>query len=199
MSSNSHIYPIFDRMLSRSEREHFLNQKSIVIWLVGLSGSGKSTIAQQLEGLLYSNGYFSQILDGDNIRSGLNNNLSFSKEDRIENIRRISEVSRLYCDSGVITINSFISPTEEIRKIAREILANDYFEVFIDTPIEICEKRDVKGLYRKARKGEIQNFTGIDAPFERPTSSQLIIKTENNSIENCASQIMHAIKDRITL
>ncbi|MEM6380382.1 MAG: adenylyl-sulfate kinase, partial [Bacteroidota bacterium] len=150
------IHPIFDQLLQRNDREQRLQQKSKVLWLTGLSGSGKSTIARQLEQALFQKGFFPQVLDGDNIRSGINNNLGFQEVDRIENIRRISEVSKLYLHSGVICINSFISPTKAIRAMAKEIIGpDDFIEIYINAPLEVCEQRDVKGLYKKARKGEI--------------------------------------------
>jgi len=188
------IHPIFDRALSKQDKEGLLNQVSKVIWFTGLSGSGKSTIALGLEKKLFDQGYFSQLLDGDNIRSGINNNLGFSESDRIENIRRISEISKLFSQSGIICINSFVSPTVEIRKIARDIIGEDLFlEVFINTPLHICEARDVKGLYKKARKGEIKNFTGIDAPFEEPIHPFLEIKTENKTIEESVDFVFSSI------
>ena len=151
------IHPIFDRLLNRSEREQRLQQRAKVCWFTGLSGSGKSTIAQGVERQLFAEGYFPQVLDGDNIRVGINNNLGFSLADRQENIRRIAEVAKLYLNSGVVVLCSFISPTQAIRNMAREIIgAEDFLEIFVDTPLEICEARDVKGLYAKARKGEIK-------------------------------------------
>ncbi len=184
------IHPIFDRLLQRKDREKRLGQKSKVLWLTGLSGSGKSTIAQALERRLYNEGYFPQVLDGDNIRSGINNNLGFSIEDRAENIRRIAEVSKLYVNSGIITINSFVSPTIAIRQTAKEIIgADNFIEVFINTPLEICEARDVKGLYKKARKGEIKGFTGIDSPYEAPPNPDINVPTEHKSIEESAGMI----------
>ncbi len=189
------IHPIFDRLLQRSDREQRLGQRSKVLWLTGLSGSGKSTIAQHLERKLYNQGLFAQVLDGDNIRSGINSNLGFSLEDRRENIRRIAEIAKLYLHSGIITINSFISPTIPIRKFARDIIgAEDFIEIFIDTPLHICEQRDVKGLYAKARKGEIKGFTGIDAPYEIPLDPALIVKTEHLSVEECVDQIYNYLK-----
>ena len=164
---NNHIYPIFDRMLSREDKENLLNQRGLMIWFTGLSGSGKSTIAIALERELHKKGLLCRILDGDNIRTGINNNLGFSESDRIENIRRIAEVSKLFVDTGIITIAAFISPNNDIRKMASDIIGkDDFMEIYISTPLEECEKRDVKGLYAKARKGEITNFTGISAPFE---------------------------------
>ena len=163
------IYPIFEKMLQRKDREALLKQKGIMIWFTGLSGSGKSTLAIALEGELYKQGILCRILDGDNIRSGINNNLGFSEADRTENIRRIAEVSKLFVDCGIVTIAAFISPTHAIRRMASEIIGeDDFLEVYVSTPIEECERRDVKGLYAKARRGEIKEFTGISSPFEAP-------------------------------
>lgn len=188
------IHPIFDRLLQRKDREAFLNQKAKVLWLTGLSGSGKSTIAQALERELYNRGYFAQVLDGDNIRSGINNNLGFSMEERKENIRRIAEVAKLYLHSGVISINSFISPTQEIRTFAKSIIGSeDFIEIYINTPLEICESRDVKGLYKKARKGEIKGFTGIDSPYEVPEEPDLEIRTEHQSIQESVAIILEYV------
>ena len=178
------IHPIFDLLLQRAEREKRLQQKSKVLWLTGLSGSGKSTIAEALEKKLFVDGFFPQVLDGDNIRSGINNNLGFSVSDRQENIRRIAEIAKLYLQSGIITINSFISPTRSIRQMAKEIVGTeDFIEIYINTPLAICEKRDVKGLYKKARSGAIKGFTGIDSPYEPPINPALEIKTENQTVE----------------
>ena len=173
------IHPIFDRLLQRADREQRLHQRSKVVWFTGLSGSGKSTIAQHLERKLHNNGYVAQVLDGDNIRSGINRNLGFSIEEREENIRRIAEVAKLYLNSGIITLNSFISPTKHIRNLAKNIIGDiDFLEVYVNAPIETCEARDVKGLYKKARAGEITGFTGIDSPYEPPTKPFLEIKTQ---------------------
>ena len=162
--------------------------------MTGLSGSGKSTIAKGLEKELFNQGYFIQVLDGDNIRTGINNNLGFSEEDRTENIRRIAEVSRLFIDCGVITINSFVSPTKAIRAQAKAIIGEKNFkEIFINTPLEVCEERDVKGLYKKARAGEIKNFTGLDAPFEAPEPPDLDVKTENKTIEESVNEVLEYI------
>ena len=179
--------------MSFKDKQKLLNQKSLVVWIVGLSGSGKSTLARGLENELHQKGYLTQILDGDNLRSGINNNLSFTANDRVENIRRAAEVSKLFANCGVITICSLISPTEDIRQMARSIVGKKYFEVFVNCPIEVCESRDVKGLYKKARNGEIKNFTGIDSPFEAPTSPDLEIKTDINSIEYCHNQLVEKI------
>ncbi len=194
------IHPVFDRLLQRKDREQMLKQKSKVLWLTGLSGSGKSTIAQHLERKLYNEGFFAQVLDGDNIRSGINNNLGFSETDRAENIRRIAEVAKLYLHSGVICINSFISPTKAIRQIARQIIGEtDFIEIYINAPLEVCENRDVKGLYKKARSGAIQGFTGIDAPYEAPKKPAIEIKTDENTIEESVEKIHQYILPLITL
>ena len=197
---NNHIYPIFDRMLSREDKENLLNQRGLMIWFTGLSGSGKSTIAIALERELHKRGLLCRILDGDNIRTGINNNLGFSENDRIENIRRIAEVSKLFVDTGIITIAAFISPNNDIRKMASDIIGkDDFMEIYISTPLEECEKRDVKGLYAKARKGEITNFTGISAPFEAPQKPALSIDTSKLSVEESVSVLLELILDRIKL
>lgn len=184
------IHPIHDRLLQRTDRELFLQQNSRALWLTGLSGSGKSTIAQHLERHLYNKGFFAQVLDGDNIRSGINSDLGFGTTDRLENIRRIAEIAFLYTNSGIITINSFISPTLESRQMAKSIIGpNNFIEVFINAPLELCESRDVKGLYKKARAGEIKQFTGIDAPYEAPTHPDLEIQTAKQSIEESVNVI----------
>lgn len=188
------IHPIFDRLVTRQEQERLLNQKGKVLWFTGLSGSGKSTIAEALERQLFNQGYFVKVLDGDNIRSGINKNLGFSLDDRKENIRRIAEVAKLFLDSGAIVLCSFVSPTIEIRDMAKEIIGQDDFkEIFVDTPLSICELRDVKGLYKKARAGEIKGFTGIDSPFEAPKKPTLILKTENKSVAENASEAIKLI------
>lgn len=187
---SQHIHPIHDRLLQRADREQFLNQRSYALWLTGLSGSGKSTIAQHLERRLYNEGFFAQVLDGDNIRSGINSDLGFGATDRTENIRRIAEIARLYTNSGIITINSFISPTIASRQMAKDIIdASSFIEVFINTPLEICEARDVKGLYKKARAGEIKQFTGIDAPYEAPIQPDLEVKTAEQTVEESVAVI----------
>jgi adenylylsulfate kinase len=191
------IYPIFDTILSRSDKEKMLKQKSIVIWMVGLSGSGKSTLARALENSLHEEGFLSQLLDGDNMRTGINNNLGFSPEDRTENIRRAAETAKLFMNAGLVTICSFISPTEDIRKMAREIIGDGYVEVYVDCPVEVCEKRDVKGLYAKARKGEIPDFTGISAPFDEPKNPDIAVDTSNQSLEESHQELVKAIIERI--
>lgn len=185
------IYPIFDRMLTRADKEQLLGQKGIMLWFTGLSGSGKSTIAIALERELHKRGLLCRILDGDNIRSGINANLGFSAEDRRENIRRVAEVGRLFVDTGIITIAAFVSPTQELRQIAENIIGKDDFkEIYVSTPIAECERRDVKGLYAKARKGEVKNFTGISAPFEAPAHPALSLDTSVLSLEQSVDELL---------
>ena len=196
--TEKYIYPIFDRMLSRQDKEELLKQHSVMIWFTGLSGSGKSTIAIALERELHKRGLLCRILDGDNIRSGINNNLGFTEADRIENIRRIAEVSKLFVDTGIITIAAFISPSNDIREMAANIIGkDDFLEVYVSTPIEECERRDVKGLYAKARRGEIKNFTGISAPFEAPAHPALTLDTSALSLEESVNKLLELILPRI--
>ena len=193
-----HIYPIFDRMLQRNDREKLLGQKGIMLWFTGLSGSGKSTLAIALERELYNSGILCRILDGDNIRTGINNNLGFTEADRVENIRRIAEVAKLFVDCGVVTIAAFISPTEQIRQMAADIIGkDDFFEIYVNTPLEVCEERDVKGLYKKARQGEIKNFTGISAPFEAPLNPTITIDTSACSLEESVNLLKKIIIPQI--
>ncbi len=199
MTEENHIYPIFDRMLGRKDKEDLLHQHSVMIWFTGLSGSGKSTLAIALERELQNRGLLCRILDGDNIRSGINNNLGFTAEDRIENIRRIAEIGKLFVDTGVITIAAFISPNNELREMASNIIGKENFvEVYISTPIEECEKRDVKGLYAKARRGEIKNFTGISAPFEAPEDAALSIDTSKHSVKESVDMLLDLILPKVT-
>ncbi|MDH6356563.1 adenylyl-sulfate kinase [Parabacteroides sp. PF5-9] len=192
------ITPIFDQMLQREDKERLLKQRSVMVWFTGLSGSGKSTIAVALERELHRRGLLCRILDGDNIRTGINNNLGFSEEDRIENIRRIAEVGRLFIDSGIITIAAFISPNNELRKMAASIIGKaDFLEVYVNTPIMECERRDVKGLYAKARKGEIKNFTGVSAPFEAPAKPDLSLDTSVLSVEESVQRLLEIILPKI--
>ncbi len=197
-NSENNIYPIFDKMLSRKDKEQLLGQCGTMLWFTGLSGSGKSTIAIALERELHKRGLLCRILDGDNIRTGINANLGFSAEDRCENIRRVAEVAKLFVDTGIITIAAFVSPTEELRNIAERIIGQaDFKEIYISTPIEECERRDVKGLYARARKGEVKNFTGISAPFEAPQHPALSLDTSRLSVEECVNSLLHllGIKD----
>ena len=192
------IYPIFDKMLGRADKEQLLGQHGLMVWMTGLSGSGKSTLAIALERELQQRGILCRILDGDNIRSGINNNLGFSPEDRRENIRRIAEVSKLFVDTGIVTIAAFISPNEELRRMAADIVGEpDFFEIYVNTPLSVCEQRDVKGLYAKARRGEIHEFTGISAPFEAPTSPALTIDTSTCPLGESVKTILNEILPRI--
>lgn len=197
--STSNIHPIFERMESRHDKEQQLRQRGITVWFTGLSGSGKSTIAIALERRLTERGLFCRILDGDNIRFGINRDLGFSEADRTENIRRIAEVSKLFTETGIITLAAFVSPTNALRAMAREIIgAEDFAEIYVATPLEECERRDVKGLYQKARRGEIRDFTGISAPFEAPENPTLRIDTTNRPVEEVTDEVLAAIIERIT-
>lgn len=198
MEIKNNIYPIFDKMLDRSDKESLLKQRGIMIWFTGLSGSGKSTIAIALERELQKRGLLCRILDGDNIRSGINNNLGFSAEDRIENIRRIAEIGKLFVDTGIITIAAFISPNNAIREMAANIIGKeDFMEVYISTPIEECERRDVKGLYAKARRGEIKDFTGVSSPFEAPQYPDLSLDTSVLSVEESVNLLLNLILPKV--
>lgn len=194
MSAGENIHPIFDQILQRSDKEALLRQRSKVIWMTGLSGSGKSTIAKGVEQILHEKGFLTKLLDGDNVRTGINKNLTFSEADRLENIRRIAEVSRLFLEGGVITINSFVSPTKDLRDLAREIIGPaDFVEVYVKASYELCEQRDVKGLYAKARAGEIKHFTGRDAPFDEPEHPTVTIDTEHQTPEQSVAYLVEQI------
>lgn len=194
------IHPIFDRMESREEKEKLLRQCGLTIWFTGLSGSGKSTVAIALERELSSRGFLSRILDGDNIRTGINSDLGFSEQDRRENIRRIAEVCKLFTDTGIITVAAFISPSEQLRNMAREIVgAERFLEVYLSTPLEECERRDVKGLYAKARAGKIPEFTGISAPFDVPQAPDLELDTTGLGVDQCVKKVMECIVPKISL
>ncbi|MCF0198242.1 MAG: adenylyl-sulfate kinase [Bacteroidaceae bacterium] len=189
-----HIYPIYDRMMTRQDKEQLLQQRGVVVWFTGLSGSGKSTVALGVERELHKRGILCRILDGDNIRAGINSNLGFSAEDRLENIRRIAEISKLFVDTGIVTLACFVSPTRDVRDLARRIIGDeDFCEVFVSTPIEECERRDVKGLYARARKGEVKNFTGISAPFEAPEHPALSIDTSRLPLEESVGKVVDLI------
>ncbi|MBL7858485.1 MAG: adenylyl-sulfate kinase [Cyclobacteriaceae bacterium] len=193
-----HIYPIKTKV-SKEQREKMLQQKATLIWFTGLSGSGKSTLAVQLEAQLHDLGFKTYLLDGDNIRAGLNKDLSFAEDGRIENIRRIGEVSKLLLDAGVIVLSAFISPFQADRDQVKSIVGEEnYIEIFVDTPIEVCEQRDVKGLYKKARAGEVKNFTGIDSPYEAPRNPDVIIPTHTLSIDESITLLLKYITPRIT-
>jgi adenylylsulfate kinase len=194
------LHPITANIISREEREHRLGQHGKVLWFTGLSGSGKSTLAIALERKMFDQGYSVIVLDGDNIRTGINNNLTFSPVDRIENIRRIAEVAKLFLANGIICIVSFISPTRDMRANARQIIGpSDFVEVFIDTPIEICEARDVKGLYKKARAGEITDFTGIHAPYEAPLHPDVHVRTDETDVYESLSLLYQQILPKVRL
>ena len=191
MNNDNNIYPIFDRMLARADKERLLGQRGVMLWFTGLSGSGKSTVAVALERELHRRGRLCRLLDGDNIRTGINAGLGFSADDRRENIRRIAEVGKLFVDTGIITLAAFVSPTEELRTLARDIIgAADFKEIFVATPLEECERRDVKGLYARARRGEVKNFTGISAPFEAPQSPALVLDTTDTPVEESVEKVL---------
>jgi adenylylsulfate kinase len=193
----NNLYPIQTKV-DAEQRKQLLNQRPKLIWFTGLSGSGKSTLAVQLEAQLFAHGFKTYLLDGDNIRTGLNRDLSFSEEGRVENIRRIGEVSKLLVDAGLVVLSAFISPFEADRQQVRSIVGSEnYFEVFVDTPIEICEQRDVKGLYKKARAGKVKNFTGIDSPYEAPKRPDISIKTAEMTIDQSISVLLDKVLKQI--
>lgn len=180
-----------NQQITKNKRETLLNQKPCILWFTGLSGSGKSTIANAVEQELFTRGIKTYLLDGDNVRHGLNKDLGFSEMDRIENIRRIGEVSKLFVDSGLIVLTAFISPFKSDRQIAKSLVNYDEFiEVFVNTSLEVCESRDPKGLYEKARNGDMKNFTGIDSPYENPEEPKIEIKTDELSIQKCCDKII---------
>lgn len=194
--TTENIYPI--TMMTRQDKEQLLNQRGMMIWFTGLSGSGKSTIALGVERVLHQRGLLCRILDGDNIRTGINAGLGFSADDRRENIRRIAEVGKLFVDTGIITLAAFVSPTNEYRSMARDIIGEqDFFEVYVSTPLEECERRDVKGLYARARRGEVKDFTGISAPFEKPEHPALNIDTTKQPLEMSVRQVVELIESNI--
>ena len=178
------IYPVYDKMLSRADREKKLRQRARVIWLFGLSGSGKSTLTTALEHRLHNDGFVTSLLDGDNLRDGLNRGLGFTDSDREENIRRVAEVSKLFLQSGLVCLNSFITPKESLRQLARQIIgAENLLEIYIECSLETCQKRDVKGLYRKAQEGLVPHFTGKESAFEPPVHAHLTLNTETTPLE----------------
>jgi adenylylsulfate kinase len=198
MAGQAHIHPVQHRLLGRSAKEALLGQRSCAVWMTGLSGSGKSTIAIGLERALHERGRYAVVLDGDNVRTGINSNLGFSEADRTENIRRIAEVARLFVQNGAVVICCFVSPTIAIREQARSIIgADDFVEVFIDTPLEECERRDVKGLYAMARAGEVKDFTGISAPFEPPPAPAIRIATQGRTEEASTADLLNFILPRV--
>ena len=182
--------------ITKQERAVQKNQKPSILWFTGLSGSGKSTIANALEQRLFQLGYHTYLLDGDNVRHGLNKDLGFSDEDRIENIRRIGETAKLFADAGLIVLTAFISPFRSDRKLVRSLVGKgEFIEIFVDTPLEVCEKRDPKGLYAKARRGEIKLFTGIDSPYESPLEPEITLHTDREDVEACAEKIIRYLMD----
>lgn len=188
------IHPIFERTLSTADKEKLLNQRGLVLWMTGLSGSGKSTIAIGLEKQLHEIGILTQLLDGDNVRTGLNKNLGFSEEDRTENIRRVAETAKLFSQCGIITLCSFVSPTIAIREMAQTIIGSGiFYEIYINASFEECAKRDVKGLYEKAMKGKIKNFTGLDAPFEPSISPFITLDTEKEDANTSVNKLFEAV------
>ena len=203
MSTPENIHPTFSQLLRREAKEAMLNQRGLVVWLYGLSGSGKSTLATALERRLHEEGVFTQVLDGDNIRTGLNNNLGFTDEDRLENIRRIAEVAKLFAQAGAVTITSFICPRNELRAMAREIVGPvDFLEVYVECRFETCEQRDVKGLYAKAKTGQVKQFTGKDSSFEPPEPrgvADLILNTDNQTESESLEQLFRAVRPRVTM
>lgn len=195
---DNNIFPIYDKLLNRAAKEQLLQQRAKVLWFTGLSGSGKSTIANGVERELHQMGFLTMLLDGDNVRAGINNNLGFSEEDRRENIRRIAEVAKLLMEGGVITICCFVSPSEELRQLAKGIIGkDDFIEIYVNTPVEVCEQRDVKGLYAKARRGEIKDFTGVNAPFEEPVNADIVLQSGNMSIYDCVKLVLQNIVPKI--
>ena len=189
------VYPVNALLISREDRETRLGQRAGVFWFTGLSGSGKSTLALALEKSLFAEGFQVVVLDGDTIRSGINNNLGFSPDDRMENIRRIAEVAKLFVHNGIICLVSFISPTRAMRDMARDIIGpSDFHDIFVDTPLEVCEARDVKGLYKRARAGEIPDFTGVSAPYEPPADPFLRLCTAGHAIEESLAALLTAVR-----
>ena len=197
--TSQHIHPEFDRQLSRESKEKLLGQNGLVIWLYGMSGSGKSTIANAAERVLHKQGRMTTILDGDNLRSGINKNLGFSDDDRRENIRRAAHMARIFAQQGIITFVSVITPRQELRDLARDVIGDDYCEIYIKASYELCEQRDVKGLYAKAASGEIKNFTGKDSAFDEPSAPDLIIDTADQSVEDSVFLLLEAIRTNISI
>jgi adenylylsulfate kinase len=199
-NSPEHIFPEFSRMLGRDAKEALLGQRGVVVWLYGLSGSGKSTLANALERRYHAAGRLTQILDGDNIRSGLNADLGFTEENRSENIRRIAEVAKLFKEAGIITITSFITPREDLREQARRIIgADDLVEVFVKADFETCARRDVKGLYAKAAAGGVKNFTGKDQEFEEPQAPDIVLDTDHESEQQSLARLEEFLEQRLAL
>lgn len=198
LEKKSNIFPITGK-LERKEKEQLIGQRAIVIWLIGLSGSGKSTIAKAFEHRLFKEGYFTKLIDGDDLRFGINKDLGFSNAERLENLRRAAEIAKLFVENGVITICSFITPTRESLNIIRNIIGNELFPVFVKCPVEVCEERDVKGLYKKARAGEIPGFTGISAPFEEPENPFIVLNSSEHSLDECVEILFKQVTEHIKI
>jgi adenylyl-sulfate kinase len=193
------LYPIQTKV-SSEQRQQLMNQRARLVWFTGLSGSGKSTLAVQLEAQLFAQGFKTYLLDGDNIRTGLNKDLTFTEEGRVENIRRIGEVSKLFLDAGMIVLSAFISPFQADREQVKNIVgAENYIEIFVNAPLEVCEQRDVKGLYKKARAGEVKNFTGIDSPYETPQKPDVVINTHEHTVDESLVRLLSFVKPKISL
>jgi adenylylsulfate kinase len=200
MQKDKNIFPVFEHLTPREDKESFLKQKALAVWMYGLSGSGKTTVAVELERKLFKHGFICQLLDADNIRTTINKDLGFSIQDREENIRRIAELNKLFIHSGMIILNCFISPTKAIREMAKEIIGKeDFIEVYFNAPIEVCLQRDPKGLYKKANTGNLKDFTGISSPFEAPEHPDLEIRTDILSVDESASKILNYILPKIKL
>lgn len=183
--------------VTREERSAQKNQKPCVLWFTGLSGAGKSTVANAVESLLLEKQRHSYLLDGDNVRLGLNKGLGFSDEDRVENIRRIGEVSKLFADAGLIVLTAFISPFRADRDLVRDLFdGNEFIEIYVEAPLDVCEERDPKGLYKKARAGEIKNFTGIGSRYEEPLKPEMVVNTASSSVEECAIQVVDFLQSK---
>ena len=198
MSKEENIHPVFDTLVQRQERESRNLHRAAVVWLTGLSGSGKSTIAAAVERELFSRKWQVRVLDGDNVRSGLNEGLSFSMADRRENTRRVAEVAKLFTSTGIVTLCSFVSPTQDMRAFAKTIIgADDFHEVFVKADLQTCEQRDVKGLYAKARAGQLKGFTGIDSPYEQPKSPNVLLDTTRQSVEESKDQLLRYITNKL--
>jgi len=191
------IHPEFHRFLTREDKEQLLGQRGVVLWMYGLSGSGKSTIANAVERRLFEEGRFTVILDGDNLRSGLNGNLGFSDEDRSENVRRNAEVAKLFAQQGVLTLVSVITPRRALRDLAREVVGEDFVEVYVKADFATCARRDPKGLYAKAERGEVKQFTGKDSGFEEPEKAEVVLDTEVHSVEESAALLLEYLASRV--
>lgn len=198
MQEKLHIIP-HNYKLGQADKESRQGHKAACLWFTGLSGSGKSTIANAVEQALFTEGFHTYILDGDNIRNGINKDLDFSETGRNENIRRIGEVARLFCDAGIIVLAAFVSPFKKDREVLKSLMGDQFYEIFVDAPVEVCEQRDVKGLYKKARAGEISNFTGISSPFEAPENPDIHIHTDNEDIQQSTDKVVHYITSKLKL